>query len=470
MEKNMTKHQPLHTLVAEERIEICKEVLEKNNVPKEKWAFVSYMMGVQEEHAINAGVNLEKLDEDNGNVTGDINVVAKMMSPMITRGFAQSAATEICGLWPMQGDQGKIAYMRNFYTEDMVHPVKPVNGKIFIVGDSSAFTEDGVVTGQGGGKGIPRYIEGNAMFVEITSGSFSNNEKLDNVDPYVSEKTTITKLLPTEVGPYVFSNYSKFATIALGENASADIKEIELGIDLANVTAEDHKMRMRFTREMGAKLKSYYGLDADVLTDNIAAMAFKQELNRRVFKEVFDAATIGGSSTWAYDTDPDGRWELEKIKNLMTKLNFSAANILQSNFIDQGNYIVIDSILYAFFNSYGYLDMTDVPGKMAQPMKNAFVGVLNGSFRTYVNPWMYTQAICMGMKDFSGGPEAETRAGLFFHPYLGLDITKTVHSDTGQPVKFLWSMYGFTLHPLHNTVGTNDFFRRINPINLPDHT
>ena len=113
--------------------------------------------------------------------------------------------------------------------------------------------------------------------------------------------------------------------------------------------------------------------------------------------------------------------------------------------------------------------MTGVPGGMAQPMKNPFVGVLNGSFRVYVNPWLKARTISMGMKDFSGDPEAETRAGLFFHPYLGIDITKTVLDANGQPVKFLWSMYGFTHHPLAATTGNQDFFRRVNVTNLPSY-
>lgn len=468
----------LHEMPAKERIENVKAVLEQNHVPQNKWGLASYLMGVQSKHALETKKISEKMISeamsgqqiDEANVTGDVTVVAKMMAPMVLRGFSQSAATDICGTWPMKSDQGKIAYMRNYYTNDLTNAVKPSASKILVLSTVSGLAVAGAITSSGTGVGVVRYIDTNttSVLIEVTSGSFVAAESFDNASPYSAPAGTISAVFSAELAPRIFSDYTKFASIAAGEAAAGTIKEVEVGVDLMNVEAEDHKLRMRYTREFEAKMRDYYGIDAEGLTDGVMSLAFRQELNRRVFVEVHNSATTGGTSTWDYATDSDGRWEEEIIKTLMTYLNVRSADILQSNYIEQGNYVVADTITFAFLNSYGYVDMSSLPSKMAQPMKDPNVGILNGMFKTYINPWITTRTVDMGMKDFSNDPEAETRAGLFFHPYLGVDITRTVNADDGQPVKFAWTMWGFTNHPMKATTGTNDFFRRIDLDNLPN--
>jgi len=463
------KNIPLHEMASEDRIDSVRSILEEHKVPEKNWKLTSFLMGVGIEEAEKNGVNL---DEAAGNVTSDVEVIAKMMQPMITRGFGQTAAAEICGVWPMKSDQGKIAYMTNHFTNDQANPVKSSDGQVLTLADSSAFTAGATISNSTASAiGTVRYVQSEAhtIFVELSSGSFGVGDSVDDASPYVAEESTVSVKYTTEIAQNVFSSYSEFATILAGENASTTIKEVELEVNLKSVEAENHKLRTRYSREFEARMRDYYGLDADGLTDSVMAMAFKQELNRRIFQEVLDASTSGGTSTWDYNVDSDGRWEEEKIKTLMTKLNFESADILQANFMEAGNYIVMDPITFSFCKSYGYIDMSMLEGNMAQPMKYPFVGILNGLFRVYVNPWLRSRTLSIGMKDFSGDPAAETRAGIFFNPYLAMDITKTIQDANGQPVKFAWSMYGFTAHPLAATSGTNDFFRRVNVSNLPNH-
>ena len=460
---------PLHEMCAQDRIEEMKPVLEKHGVPEQNHAMATYMMGVAEKHCEDNGIDLNE-----ENIHGNVEVLARMMKPMITRGFAQSSATEICGVWPMKTDQGKIAYMRNYYTNDEATPATAAEGKILILADASAFAVGDSIVGNSAGVdpvGTVLYKEDNTVFVKVTTAGtgFVASMEVDDAAVFSAAETTISAVYNSEIGVSVFREYTKFATIAAAEAATTTIKEVELGVDLANVEAEDHELRIRYTKQFNAKMRDNYGLDADTLTDSIGVMALRQELNRRVFYEVLSASDLGGIFTWDYD-DADGRWEEEKIKTLLTYLNFRSADILSANFMEAGTFLVIDPVTYAFFKSYGMLDTSGVAGGMAQPMKNPFVGVLNGAFRVYVNPWLRTRTISMGMKDFSNDPEANTRAGIFFHPYLGIDVTKTIRDANGQPVKFLWTMYGFTQHPLAATVGTNDFFRRVNVDNLPSYT
>ena len=459
---------PLHELNEATRIEQAREILEKEKVDESKWSVTSFLMGVAEQHAIDNGV---KLDEDN--VTGDIDVLARMTAPMITRGFAQTSAMEICGVFPMSTDQGKIAYMQNFYTNDSAVPSKPSETQILILADASAFAVAGVIEGDSAGTNPTAtvlYIEDNSMLIKITTAGtgFVVGMDVDNASAFSSAETTISSVMSSEIGLSIFKDYMAFSTIADAEAASTTIKEIELSVDLANVTAVDHELRIRYTKQFNARLRDNYGEDADSLTDSIGIMAFRQSLNKEIFSRVLSASTTGGTYAWNF-TSVAGRWEEEKVKTLVTALNFRQADILTANFMEGGTFGVIDPITFAFLKSYGHIDTSVLAGGMAQPMKNPFVGILNGSLRMYVNPWLQTRTISVGMKDFSGDKSADTRAGIFFHPYLAIDIQRTVDASTGQNVKYLWSMYGFTDHPLTASSGSNDFFRRINCSNLPHY-
>lgn len=461
----------LFEMANEERVQVLSEagLFEKNEIKDNKIKKVlAYMLAVNENDAEGAGVDLDKLNETAGNTTADINVLAKMMTPIITRGFGQASAMEICGTWPLKTDQGRIAYMRNFYTNDQANPVSQTTGFGLIVADASSFVVGGAITSDGGAVGIVRFINSNSLFVDVSAGTFAVGDNLDNANPYAAAETTLSEVYTSEIAHNVFGRYTQFASIYLGETATTNIKEAEIGIDLLNVQADSHKIRMRYTNEFTHRLRDYYGIDADALTDSCASLAFRQGLNRDVFDRVYALGTTGGTSVWDYVADTDGRWEEEKIKTLMTNLNFKSADILNANFMIPGNYIVIDPIMYAFFASYGYIDTTALAGGIAQPMKNAFVGVLNGMFRVYVNPWIRTRTVIMGSKDFSGEESSETRAGLYFHPYLALDVTKTIQSSSGQNVKFFTSFFGFTAHPFSTSVGTNDFFRRVDVTSLPN--
>lgn len=477
----MSKKVNLLEKTADERVELLSEagVFEANEVTdKQKQKILSYMLAVNENDVVEGtGVDLDNLQETAGNTTADVNVLARMMNPIIMRGFGQSSAIEICGTWPMKQDQGRIAYMRNFYTNDQADPlttpsdaISGQNVGIAVVVDNSApFAVADGVTSESGATGTIRYIESNTLLIEWTNattfdigdgleiGAWTNNPDAD-----------ITEVFSSEITHNVFGRYAEFASIYAGEIATTTIKECEIGVDLMNVNADSHKMRMRYTNEFTHRLRDYYGLDADTLTDSCATLAFRQGLNRNVFDRCFDLGTAGGLHGWDYIDDSDGRWEEEKIKTLMTFLNFRSTDILSANFMVQGSFIIVSPLMYSFFVSYGYLDTSVLPGGMAQPMKNAFVGILNGTLRVYVNPWLRGANIVMGSKDFSGEDASETRAGLFFHPYLGLDVVKTIQDQSGQPVKFFTSFFGFTSHPFSDTVGANDFFRRAVVTRLPN--
>jgi hypothetical protein len=457
------------------REELVKEyanVFEQYNVPKEKQPLMAHVLQLQLKEMKD---RMEHLSEKN--VTGDVSTYDKLLIPMIVRGYMNVIANELFGVWPMAADTGKFFYMTNHYTNDATNSVKPAVGQILVI-DATGLAAIQALTAGGVGQpisdddgvtaGTVRYVEAttSSIFVEITAGTAFGAGGFDDTGTYAADAGQIVRTFTTEQGMHVFDNYSTFASIALGEAAGNNIKEVELKVDSANVTAESHKIKSRYTWELLRRLKDYHKIEGEKVIDGIGAQSFAQELNRRSLVEIKTACTTGGQSTFNY-TSADGLWELQKYKNMIAAINRKSAEILQANHIGLGNYLIIDPKTWASLDSYGYIDTSMLAGKMADPMVNPFVGVLLNRYRVYVNPWEYDTVICMGYKDFSGAPDSETKAGKFFCPYIPIDIKQTMEQETGQPVKFFWSMYAFADHPLAATSGSNDFFRRINVTNLP---
>jgi len=440
------------------------EFLDENKVPEEKRAFIAHMIELQKNE-----LNSKYQFLGERATTGNVATYDKLLIPMITRGYMNVAAQEIFGVWPMTADSGKFFYMSNHYTGSAADEVAVGSGKILIVADSSAFAvNDSIASTGDAATGTIKYKEthDHALFVEVATGTFAVGDSIDDAASYVGEETTITRILPADLAMHVFTELSKFDSMALGEAAGTGIKEVELKIDSETVDAENHKIKSRYTWELLRRLTEYHKLNGEKIIDGIGAQAFAQEINRRSFVKVKTAATSGGATAWNYDAQ-DGRWELERYKNLIATINRRSADILMANHIGLGNYIVIDPITWAALDTFGYIDTSMLPGKFADPMVQPFVGVLLGRYKVYVNPWEWSNTINMGMKDFGGTPDAETKAGIFYCPYIPIDIKQTMEQETGQPVKFFWSSYAFKDHPMYNTSGTNDFFRRISISNLP---
>lgn len=402
------------------------------------------------------------------NFSADVSSIEKNIMPMLMRAIPGVIGSEIFGMQPLKADTGVFFYMRNYFTNDSANGIAThANAKYMVLADASAFAVGDSISSTGdAGTGTVRYKEGNRLLVEVATGSFAIGDSVDDAASFATADSTITDYAGAEVAFKVFSEYTKFANIATGEAATTTIKEIEFGIDKETVTAESHKLKMRYTWEMINRMRDYHNLDADGISDVTGATAFAQELNFRIMELVKSYGTTGGTSTWNYSS-ADGRWELEKYKNLVGHLNRKSSEILKDSKLGMGNYIIIDATTWSALDAMGYIDKSQLPNGMAQPERNPFVGTMLGRYRVYVNIFELSNVITMGYKDFSGQADSEMRAGAFFCPYLPVQSIKTVEQDSGQPVKFFMSQYAFALNPYADVNGGNAFFRRINVSNLP---
>ena len=410
--------------------------------------------------------DMKQLSETN--VSGDVAKIEKNIMPMLIRGWQAMVAPELLGHQPLNADQGVFFYRQIFYTGDSANAVKPASGTILILADATNFPAGTAIAtnGAGAGKGTVRFKEDNTIFVELTSGTFAAGDSVDDANPYVAEVTTVSAVYQPEVAMYVFKNLSGFSTIANGEAATTAIKELELAIGKDTVTAISHKYRLKYTFELLNSLRDYHSLNGEQILDSSTSEALAQEMNQSVFGNIDTWATAGGVTAYTYSS-ADGRWEIEKYKNLIAKLCRQSASIQVQSKMGLGNYIVIDPTTWARLSCFDFLDTSMIPGGIADPNTNAFVGVLAGRFRVYVNSYQLTESINMGYKDFSGSPDSETKAGAFFCPYLPVHSVGTIDNGNGQPVKYYTTFYNTKLHPFATKNGGNAFFRKMTLSGLP---
>ena len=270
--------------------------------------------------------DMKQLNETN--VSGDVAKIEKNIMPMLIRGWQAMVAPELLGHQPLTADQGVFFYRQVFYTNDATNSVKPADGKILVLGDSSSFSVGGDITtdGAGAGKGTVRFIEDNTVYIEVTSGSFAVGDDVDNAVPFSAAETSISAIYEPEVAIYVFKNFSGFSSIANGEAASNNIKELELAIGKDTVQAVSHKYKLRYTFELLNSLRDYHALDGEAILDSSTSEALAQELNQSIFGNIDTWAVQGGVTTFTYGS-ADGRWEIEKYKNLIALLCRQSASI-----------------------------------------------------------------------------------------------------------------------------------------------
>lgn len=398
----------------------------------------------------------------------EISAIEKNIMPMIMRAMPATVGSEIFGFQPLNADTGVFFHMNQYYTNDSANNIPQAECIYMILGDATAFAVGDPITtdGAGAGVGVVRYKESNRLLVDLTSGTFAVGNNVDDANPYAAADTTISDTGPAILGYRLFSDYSAAASIAAGEALSTDMKELEFGIGKTTVTAISHKIKMRYTHEVINSLRDYQNLDGDMIVSSTGANAFVQELNLKIMNLVKDYGTTGGVETFNYAA-ADGRWEVEKIQNLVSKINRVSAQILKANKMGGATYVIIDPITHSFLSANKMIDSSMLPGGVAMPERNPFVGILNGIYRVYVNVHESSTVVTMGWKDFSGAADSELRAGAFFCPYLPVQRITTIGEDDGQPRAFFHSFYAFAAHPFAANSGGNDFFRRINISGLP---
>jgi hypothetical protein len=255
---------------------------------------------------------------------------------------------------------------------------------------------------------------------------------------------------------------------ALGSNTTNQIAEMAFSIDKVTVTAKSRALKAEYTVELAQDLKAIHGLDAETELANILSAEILAEINREVVRTINKSATDGAQTNTAtagefdLDVDANGRWSVERFKGLMFQLEREANQIAKATRRGKGNLIVCSSDVASALSMAGLLDHTPAlsDNLNVDDTGNTFAGVLNGRFKVYIDPY-FDSSFASGATGF-GGTEYFTvgykgssayDAGLFYCPYVPLQMVRAVGEDNFQPKIAFKTRYGMVANPFATTNG-----------------
>jgi hypothetical protein len=242
---------------------------------------------------------------------------------------------------------------------------------------------------------------------------------------------------------------------ALGDVAGS-FPEMAFSIDKVTVSAKSRALKAEYTMELAQDLKAVHGLDAETELANILQTEILAEINREVVRTINLTARKGAASgtttagTFDLDTDSNGRWSVEKFKGLMFHLEREANQIAKDTRRGKGNIVICSSDVASALQMAGVLDYTPALNSnnlAVDDTGNTFAGVLNGRFRVYIDPYTTGNYMTVGYK----GANAFD-AGIFYCPYVPLQMVRAVGQDTFQPKIGFKTRYGMVANPFARSV------------------
>jgi hypothetical protein len=262
--------------------------------------------------------------------------------------------------------------------------------------------------------------------------------------------------------------------------ANTSFAEMGFTIEKVSVTAKSRALKAEYTTELAQDLKAIHGLDAETELANILTSEVLAEINREVIRTVYTTAVRGANTgttvagTFDLDVDANGRWSVEKFKGLMFQLEREANQIAKSTRRGKGNIILCSSDVASALQMAGVLDYTPAlnsNGLNVDDTGNTFAGVLNGRYRVYIDPYAGGNYAVVGYK----GSNAFD-AGLFYCPYVPLQMVRAVGENSFQPKIGFKTRYGMVSNPFADgtaastqgalTAASNQYYRRMLVTNI----
>ena len=281
------------------------------------------------------------------------------------------------------------------------------------------------------------------------------------------------------------SGMTTAAAEALGDSAANPFAEMAFSIEKFSVEAKSRALKAEYTMELAQDLKAIHGLDAETELANILSSEILYEINREVIRTVYTVAEVGAQTDTAnggvfdLDVDSNGRWSVEKFKGLMFQIERDANVIAQRTRRGRGNVIMCTSDVASALNQAGKLDYTPALTNNlgTDDTGQTFAGVLNGKYRVYIDPF----AANAGAKQFfiigyKGASFAD--AGVFYCPYVPLQMVRAVGENSFQPKIGFKTRYGMTSNPFASgatpyandaarlSANSNVYYRRVQVINI----
>ena len=385
---------------------------------------------------------------------------------LIRRSMPNLVAYDLAGVQPMNGPTGLIFAMRSRYTNQS--------------GTEALFDEaDTAFSGQNDGgdleQGLYTANASDGQTVGFGTGAQKTNEAGTN--PALLTNQTAAQLA-YNVGQGMHTGDAE----DLGDGSGDQFNQMAFSIEKVTVTAKSRALKAEYSLELAQDLKAIHGLNAEAELANILSTEILAEINREVIRTIYKVAEQGAVQNTAtagvfdLDIDSNGRWSVEKFKGLLFQIERDANAIAQRTRRGKGNIIMCSADVASALTMAGVLDYTPAlnANLNVDDTGNTFAGVLQGKYRVYIDPYAANSAAnqyyVVGYKGTS-----PYDAGLFYCPYVPLQMVRAVGENTFQPKIGFKTRYGMVANPFAQgtdvgagalTVNTNRYYRRVTVKNL----
>ena len=377
---------------------------------------------------------------------------------LIRRAMPNLVAYDLAGVQPMNGPTGLIFAMRSRYTNQS--------------GTEALFNEpDSAFSGQNAGRNLTAgFVDGAAGF-GTTAQSGTNPSVLNPVGSATTSAYNVGEGMTTGNAE------------ALGDGTSGNhFAEMAFSIEKVTVTAKSRALKAEYSLELAQDLKAIHGLNAEAELANILSTEILAEINREVIRTIYkiaeQGATINTATAGVFDLDVDsnGRWSVEKFKGLLFQMERDANQIAQRTRRGKGNVILCSADVASALTMAGLLDYTPAlnANLNVDDTGNTFAGTLAGKFKVYIDPFAANndanQYYVVGYKGSN-----PYDAGLFYCPYVPLQMVRAVGQDTFQPKIGFKTRYGIVANPFAEgtdqglgrlLANANRYYRRVKVTNL----
>ena len=271
---------------------------------------------------------------------------------------------------------------------------------------------------------------------------------------------------------------------AEGFGDSTTLNEMAFSIEKTTVTAKSRALKAEYTVELAQDLKAIHGLDAESELSNILSQEILAEINREVIRTIYKVAKPGSASTatpgtFDLDVDSNGRWSVERFKGLLFNIERDANVIAQDTRRGKGNFIICSSDVASALAMAGVLDYTPAlsTNLNVDDTGNTFAGVLNGRYKVYIDPYSANTGAASQFYVAGYKGTSPYDAGLFYCPYVPLQMVRAIDPATFQPKIGFKTRYGMIANPFVTqadgttdgdtfTADRNQYYRAVKVSNL----
>ena len=381
------------------------------------------------------------------NVAGGVNGYDPVLISLVRRAIPQMIAFDICGVQPMTQPTGLIFAMKSRYSTQ---------------GGAEALFNEADTSFSGAGVGAGKLFDGDAT-------------------PSVATVSTIEQTLSGTAN----TGSTGTGSLTADQEGNAAWNQMAFSIEKTSVVAVTRALKAEYSDELAQDLKAVHGLDAAAELSSILSQEITAEINREVIRRVYMSAEKGAvtgqtatAGTFDLDVDSNGRWAVEKFKGLMFQIEREANAIGQRTRRGRGNFIITSADVASALAMAGVLDYSSGLSNnlTVDDTSTTFAGVLNGKYKVYVDPYaMNSSAAQYFVVGYKGTSAFD--AGIFYCPYVPLQMVKAQDPNTFQPKIGFRTRYGMVSNPFaaYSTtnidangmyINSNTYYRKVAVTNL----